>query len=64
VAPALTVRFYVGELQAGGMRLRPAVEQLHVVRGMRLVLAPTEPGEVLRELSADQHHELVDALLG
>jgi hypothetical protein len=46
------------------MRLRPAVEQLHVVRGMRLVLAPTEPGEVLRELSADQHHELVDALLG
>jgi hypothetical protein len=64
VAPSLTVRFYIGELQAGGLRLRPAVEQLHVVQGMRLVLAPTDPGEVLTDMSADQHQELVDALLG
>jgi hypothetical protein len=64
VAPALTVRFYVGQLQEGGLRLRAAVERLQVVQGMRLVLAPTEPGEVLAELSADQHQELVDALMG
>jgi hypothetical protein len=62
----LRVRFYVSasrQLESGGLQLRPAVEPLRVVRGMRLILAPSEPGEVLTELSEDQAQELLDALV-
>jgi hypothetical protein len=62
----LRVRFYVSvsrQLESGGLTLRSAVEHLRVVRGMRLILAPSEPGEELTELSEEQRHELLDAML-
>jgi hypothetical protein len=62
----LRVRFYVSasrQLESGGLQLRAAVEPLRVVRGMRLILAPSEPGEVLTELSEEQVLELLDALV-
>jgi hypothetical protein len=62
----LRVRFYMSasrQLESGGLQLRAAVEPLRVVRGMRLILAPSEPGEVLTELSEEQHQELLDALV-
>jgi hypothetical protein len=62
----LRVRFYVSasrQLESGGLQLRAAMEPLRVVRGMRLILAPSEPGEVLTELSEDQLLELLDALV-
>jgi hypothetical protein len=60
----LTVRFYrntARDLQQP-LQLRSVAERLCNVSGMRLVLAPSMPGEVLSALSREQYEELQESL--
>jgi hypothetical protein len=62
----LHVRFYENatrQLESGQLQLRACVEQLRVVQGMRLVLAPCEPGEELTQLAEGQLQELLEGLM-